>query len=48
MCYMPISIAYTYVLGGMAIGIQDPYNSAIQEFVPTNRTLSPTGPLSVQ
>ena len=37
-----------YALVGGAISIRDPYISAIHESVPTNRTLSSTGPLSVQ
>ena len=37
-----------YVLVGGAISIRDPYICAVHESVPTNRTLSSTGPLSVQ
>ena len=37
-----------YALVGGAISIRDPYICAIHESVPTNRTLSSTGSLSVQ
>ena len=37
-----------YALVGGAINIRDPYICAVHESVPTNRTLSSTGPLSVQ
>ena len=36
------------MLVGGAISIRDPYICAIHESLPTNRTLSSTGPLSVQ
>ena len=37
-----------YALVGGAISIRDPFICAVHESVPTNRTLSSTGPLSVQ
>ena len=37
-----------YTLVGGAISIRDPYICTVHESVPTNRTLSSTGPLSVQ
>ena len=37
-----------YALVGGAISIRDPYICAAYQSVPTNRTLSSTGPLSVQ
>ena len=37
-----------YALVGGAISIRDPYICAVHESVPMNRTLSSTGPLSVQ
>ena len=37
-----------YALVGGAIKICDPYICAVHESVPTNRTLSSTGPFSVQ
>ena len=37
-----------YALVGSAISIRDPYICVVHESVPTNRTLSSTGPLSVQ
>ena len=43
------SILYcVYALVGMAISIRDPYICAVHQSVPTNRTLSSTGLLSVQ
>ena len=47
MYYMPI-LYCVYALVGEAISIRDPYICAVHESVPTNRTLSSTGPLSVQ
>ena len=37
-----------YALVGGAFSIHDPYICAVHQSVPTNRTLSSTGPLSVQ
>ena len=37
-----------YSLVGGAISIRDPFICAVHESVPTNRTLSSTGPLFVQ
>ena len=45
MYYTPI--LYCALVGG-AISIRDPYICAVHQSVPTNRTLSSTGPLSVQ
>ena len=45
--YTPI-LYCIYVLVGEAISIHDPYICAVHQSVPTNRTLSSTGPLSVQ
>ena len=48
MYYAPIYIAYNYALAGGAISIRDRISVSFHESVPTNRTLSSTGPLSVQ
>ena len=51
MCTSYVLYAYLYclyALVGGAIGIRDPYICAVHESVPTGRTLSSTGPLSVQ
>ena len=40
--------AYLYCVVGEAISNRNPYICAVHESVPTNRTLSSTGPLSVQ
>ena len=45
--YTYLFILHIDVIGGV-ISIRDPYICAVHEFVPTNRTLSSTGPLSVQ
>ena len=47
MYYTPI-LYCVYALVGGAISIRDPYICAVHQSVPTNRTLSSTGPLSVQ
>ena len=47
MYYTPI-LYHVYALVGGAISIRDLYICAVHESVPTNRTLSSTGPLSVQ
>ena len=47
----PLLYPYLYcvhALVGGAISIRDPYICAVHESVPMNRTLSSTGPLSVQ
>ena len=46
--YYTLILYCVYALVGGAISIRDPYICAIHESVPTNRTLSSTGPLSVQ
>ena len=48
MYYAPIYIAFIYALAGGAISICDRISVPFHESVPTNRTLSSTGPLSVQ
>ena len=49
MYYTPIYIAYNnYALAGGAISIRDRISVPFHESVPTNRTLSSAGPLSVQ
>ena len=45
---MPIYIEYNYALAGGAISIRDRISVPFHESVPTNHTLSSTGPLSVQ
>ena len=47
MYYTPI-LYCVYALVGGVISIRDPYICAVHQSVPTNRTLSSTGPLSVQ
>ena len=47
MYYTPI-LYCVYALVGGAVSIHDPYICAVHQSVPTNRTLSSTGPLSVQ
>ena len=47
MYYTPI-LYCVYALVGGAISIRDPYICAVHQSVPTSRTLSSTGPLSVQ
>ena len=51
--YSNCTYEYAYFIlricaSGGAISIRDPYICAVHQSVPTNRTLSSTGPLSVQ
>ena len=46
--YLFFFTAVAYMLVGGEISIRDPYICAVHESVPTNRTLSSTGLLSVQ